>query len=240
MEFDNFQDNEQGFIILKHLIDTRRNQHIPYQSYNNTFMNRIHLDDRNRLDVINLNNINVNQLAGAMATAMRWLYSELWKKFAVHGDLTTNNIIYQNNTVFFIDWVDTSNIYKPGICTFWYILADVIDFVNSFRTRIPQIFTVNSQTFDIWYNVIKMQEDYMKDNGDNAAQCQQAIMSNMTVLKQFFDFLSNYYNINMRDIFQANMVSGGKKRKQKKTKRYKKKGTTKRRRRYLNSFNKIK
>jgi len=220
--YDDFEDNLDGFTILKTLIDTEQTQHIPYYSYNNNFMIRTNLDNNRRLDRIDTN-INIEELSIAIQNALSWLYKNIWTNFAIHGDLTDNNIVYQNNNIYFIDWIQTASIYSPSLCTLWFILADIVDFLNTFYTNFPQLLLsteISMENFDVWYNLIKKQEDYMKIYGTDKTQCRSIFITNNKTINHFFNFLLQNYGIDMYIIEELNTTAkkGGRNNKNRKTK----------------------
>jgi hypothetical protein len=204
--YDDFEENPDGFAILKQLIDTEETQYIPYYSYNNNFMIRTNLDDNRRLDRINTN-INIDELSIAIQNTLNWLYKNIWTNFEIHGDLTDNNIIYQNNNIYIIDWIQTATIFRPSLCTLWFILADIVDFLNTFYTKFPQLLLlseINMEDFNVWYNLIKTQEDNMKTHGTNKKQCKSNFITHNETINLFFDFLLRKYGIYMYNIEELN------------------------------------
>lgn len=241
-EIDNFNNNPEGFTIIKYLIDKNQTKHIPYYSYDETDYNieRTILNNDRRLDSIVANNIDINEIKHNINEAIQWLYNNLWVNYAIHGDLTSNNIIYQNRNIYFIDWNETSSIYNSSVCTIWFILADIIDFLNSFYEIFPELLTeVTMDEFNNWYNLIKNQEDNMKTNGTDENLCKQEFNTNIEALSVLFRFLLTNYNIDMNKILELNnmpSIIGGKKRK--KTRRRIKRTKTKRRyyKKYLKTY----
>jgi len=232
-EIDNFNDNPEGFNILTYLIDNNQTKHIPYYSYNNNDYNveRITLNNERRLNSIVTNSIDINEIKINMYDSIQWLYNNLWVNYAIHGDLTSDNIIYQDGNIYFIDWVETSSIYNSNVCTIWFILADIIDFLNSFYDIFPELLTeVTKDEFNKWYNLIKNQEDYMKTNDLDENHCKQEFNTNIETLSVLFRFLLTNYDIDMNKILDLNDMTliriGGKKRT--KTRRKKRRKTKRR------------
>jgi Ser/Thr protein kinase RdoA (MazF antagonist) len=237
LEREDLSDDPMVFNILKTLIDRGQTEFIPYRAYQAPYVYRIELDNTKRMDHLDLSTVSVMAILPLIRREMNWLYSELWSKSAIHGDLTNNNIIYQDGVFYFIDW-EMANIVQNNICGLWYIFADIIDFLNVFYVKLPAMFEsvykISPKEFTLWYNIIKTQENLMKDN-ENPHQCNQAFMSNMDNLVNFVAFVKKISGLDLVNVIntlmaQAGLIkaSGGKKRKatlRRKIKNFKKKHT---------------
>ena len=212
---DNFLENHQGYKIIVSLIDNKQNIHIPYYKYNcgDTFITRVNLDDSKRMDRITLDSICKENLKKEVIDTLVWLYKNLWINFYTHGDLTNNNLIYQNNKLYIIDWIDRSSILPKNPCSIWYIFADIIDFINVFH----EINIIDKHdNFGKWHDVIKEQELKMIDNENiNIESCSKLINKNKDELSLFFNYLRDIScsQINIYDllkIMHSDKLKGGK------------------------------
>jgi hypothetical protein len=228
LEREDLSDDPIVFNILKTLIDREQTEFIPYRAYQAPYVYRIELDNTKRMDHLDLSTVSVMAIPPLIRREMNWLYSELWSKSAIHGDLTNNNIIYQDGVFYFIDW-EMANIVQNNICGLWYIFADIIDFLNVFYVKLPAMFTrlygISPQEFSTWYNIIKTQESIMKDT-ENPHQCSEVFMSNMGNLVNFVAFVKKISGLDFVNVIntlmaQAGLIktSGGKNRKTRKQSR---------------------
>jgi tRNA A-37 threonylcarbamoyl transferase component Bud32 len=221
--YEDLSDSPMVFSILKYLIDNHQIEYIPYRYYKEPFVYRIELEDANRMDAPDiLQKIRVMTIPSLILQEFQWLYTVLWSKNIIHGDLTNNNIIYQDGKFYFIDW-ELTNIVKGNMCGLWYIFADMIDFLNVYYKLLPGMYRTTYNTskeeFDSYYNMIKGQEEIMKDN-ENINQCVQTFQINMPILQNFIAFIKRVSRIDLtsmiNNVIGQNRIGGKRLRKQKK------------------------
>ena len=217
---ENFSDSDDTFKILKMLIDTGQAQHIPYYSYFGTTVSRYNLDDTNRMLYISLDKIRIT-LPRTIIETFKWLYTNLWRNFIIHGDLTDTNIIYQNENLYLIDWKDRATILTPDVCSLWYIFVDMIDFLNVFFVKFPRLpffSNIDRSQFDMWHSLIKGQELLMEDSTDVAInksqQCKKAIMDNLESLVSFLKFVNQIFEVDLLTLVIHISQTGGKRKKE--------------------------
>jgi len=232
---EDLRDNPTVFRILKYLIDNGKTEYIPYRAYREPFVYRIELDNANRMDHIDITKLPIMRIPPLISQQIQWLYTVLWSKNIVHGDLTNNNIIYNDGKFYFIDW-ELSDVVPGNMCGLWYIFADMIDFLNVFYQLFPNmiisLYNVSNEEFNAYYNVIKTQENNMKYNDSNLIQCIQAFKDNMRILESFVVFIRRVSGIDMTPIINNLMIHygiGGKRGIKQKGKRTKRKRTKRKR-----------
>lgn len=215
---EDLKSNPIVFRIVKYLIDNNKTEYIPYRAYREPFVYRIELENENRMDHIDMQKIRVLDLPQLIKQEMQWLYKVLWSQNIIHGDLTNNNIIYQDGKFYFIDW-ELSDIVPGNVCGLWYIFTDMIDFLNVFYQLLPEMFEnvykVSKTDFDTYYNIIKNQESFMKDNDATLAQCIEAFKNNVRTLETFVAFIRRATDIELTHVIN-NLIRiygiGGKRR----------------------------
>lgn len=223
---EDLRDSPTVFNIIKYLIDNRETQYIPYRAYSKPFVYRIELQNGNRMDAPDiLQKLRIFTLPGLIEQEFQWLYIGLWSRFIVHGDLTNNNIVYQDGILYFIDW-ELSNVVQGNMCGLWYVFADMIDYLNVFYQILPGMYQTRYKTsreeFETYYNIIKGQEEIMKYN-ENIDQCVQSFQKNIQILQGFSAFIKRVSGIDLTPMINnviRQHIKGGKRRiKQKRTKR---------------------
>lgn len=219
---EDLTDDLDVFRVLQFLINNNYTDYIPYRSYNidgnKLFVHRINLDNNSRLILNNMTNIPYRNIHKLIYRELQWLNNVLWKNYIIHGDLTNDNIIYQNDKFYFIDW-EHASIVNNTSCGLFYIFADIIDFLNVFFIKFNSDFInsyqITETDFNKYYNLIKTQESIMK-NHENNKQCNEVFNTNFEVLSNFALFIKYWFGIDYTNLFNKR---GGKKTKQKFKKR---------------------
>lgn len=230
---EDLRNNPTVFKILKYLIDNYKTEYIPYRAYREPFVYRIELENENRMDHIDMQKIKILSLPQLIKQEMQWLYTVLWSQNIIHGDLTNNNIIYQDERFYFIDW-ELSDVVPGNVCGMWYIFADMIDFLNVFYQLLPEMFAsvykVTKADFDNYYNIIKNQESLMKDNHANVVQCIQVLKDNIITLESFVAFIRRATDIDLipviNNLIRIHGIGGKRRVKKQKNKTQKRKRRT--------------
>lgn len=170
IHYDVYESTDESN-FLKSLIHPHNFAHIPFRFYNDSIQRiiSVKLNDQNRLDqlkeqfiefkrgnniiIINLHRKKFNRY---LINLVQWLFNNVWCKFCIHGDLTTNNLIFSpgSKTIYVIDWEQmTIHIQKNRYEFYMYILIDIYDVIESFR-----------ESFDIQiYNFLMELLEQIKD-----------------------------------------------------------------------------
>jgi hypothetical protein len=169
------------------------------------------LDDNNRFSSLPKSNNNIEYWNNVFYRTIGWLSGYIWDNYVAHGDLSDNNLIYDDSIdgVYIIDWHDTMltshyissrTNYLPdislpiydidtssGAILYLTILIDICDLIQSFSTR-----------FQIW-------GDYDNFSNDNYIYKINDISTNTNIHEIIK--IAHFIDTNVKEIKPFNNVS---------------------------------
>jgi hypothetical protein len=217
--------NKDAYSLILEIIKNEKDNYIPYHKTKdlhetktkdlhetNTIMIR-KLSDEQRFNNSKNPNFTIENTTDDLNTILQnglyWLYDNIWKRNYIHGDLTSDNIILIKNQLYFIDWQDTTHHFhsEDDECLITiFILADIVDYLNSFYTSFDTFFTESIQILDFndYYNIIKNIEYDIKAieddeddelNNKTKQKCNNEYKFNKQKIDKFIELIKDKFNI---------------------------------------------
>jgi hypothetical protein len=170
--YSNYYSNNK-IMFIKNLIKVENFNYIAFRNYDDNIKRfiSVKLNNNNRIMNYECDITKISQSKNYLKQLFKWLYHNLWTKYCIHGDLTTNNILidFNENTISVIDWADTLFIATTNhkCHLYFYILIDIYDLINTFAVTVLKN---NCHEFD-------------------------ELLRLLHYIKEFEYFIINYYNV---------------------------------------------
>ena len=169
-EFLKYQEYApSNYILISLLISLGENtQHTPFIGcHPNFYIEHTKIDDINRLcsvDIIFSDTINKQ-----FYILLDWLFNWTWSMGSTHGNLSDNNIIYQNTRFIIIDWIDTMAYLSTYRYILYYnILLDIHNITRAYTQRLNQtnvmINNIYSSLDELLFNSTLKSEHYINSS----------------------------------------------------------------------------
>lgn len=176
--------SKKEFLHIYHILQSKYTLFLSYTQINSYEIELISkkMNDNNRFDSLGEGFLigKKRETKKLIHDFIHWINKNCWEKRIIHGDLTTNNIIYENNTLYIIDWFDTMQTF-PEITfkALYYTLLDIFDVFSSLAYALgnnwrddKNITSVSDYHFIVkhknkTYNVFSLFITHIKNNEGN-------------------------------------------------------------------------